>query len=109
VRSLREGSRAARLRDARTCYDHLAGRLGVSIMGVMLNRGYLGSGDGSLPSIINRHPDQACQDHLSGLGRAIQERFVDAGWIERRKAGRIVWITPDGRAALTDHFGLNWT
>ena len=29
VRSLRQGTRAAALRTARTCYDHLAGRLGV--------------------------------------------------------------------------------
>ena len=33
VTSLREGTRAARLRSARTCYDHLAGWLGVAIMG----------------------------------------------------------------------------
>lgn len=31
VRSLREGTRAERLRAARTCYDHLAGRLGVRV------------------------------------------------------------------------------
>jgi DNA-binding transcriptional ArsR family regulator len=30
VRSLREGTRAQALRAARTCYDHLAGRLGVA-------------------------------------------------------------------------------
>jgi DNA-binding transcriptional ArsR family regulator len=33
VRSLREGTKAARLRSARTCYDHFAGRLGVELMG----------------------------------------------------------------------------
>ena len=38
VRSLREGTRAARLRSARTCYDHFAGRLGVAIMGSLLER-----------------------------------------------------------------------
>ena len=31
VRSLRESTRAAALRRARTCYDHLAGRLGVAV------------------------------------------------------------------------------
>ncbi len=31
IRSLREGTRAAALRTARTCYDHLAGRLGVAL------------------------------------------------------------------------------
>jgi MFS transporter len=46
VRSLREGTRAARLRSARTCYDHLAGRLGVQIMGSLLDREVLVGGDG---------------------------------------------------------------
>lgn len=41
VRSLREGTRAARLRAARTCYDHLAGRLGVSIMDALVENGFL--------------------------------------------------------------------
>jgi DNA-binding transcriptional ArsR family regulator len=31
VRSLRQGTRAYKLRRARTCYDHLAGRLGVAV------------------------------------------------------------------------------
>src|SRR5262249_47490796 len=31
VRSLRQGTRAHALRRARTCYDHLAGRLGVAV------------------------------------------------------------------------------
>ncbi len=39
VGSLREGTRAAWLRSARTCYDHLAGRLGVAVMGGLLDRG----------------------------------------------------------------------
>jgi len=38
VRSLREGTRAEALRKARTCYDHLAGRLGVAIMDRFLER-----------------------------------------------------------------------
>src|SRR3954469_12685561 len=46
VRSLREGTRAARLRSARTCYDHLAGRLGVQLMGSLLDRDVLVGGDG---------------------------------------------------------------
>ncbi len=32
VRSLRQGTRAAAVRNARTCYDHLAGRLGTALM-----------------------------------------------------------------------------
>src|SRR5262245_43459123 len=47
VRSLREGTRAYALREARTCYDHLAGRLGVELMAALLARGYLAGGDGA--------------------------------------------------------------
>jgi DNA-binding transcriptional ArsR family regulator len=36
VRSLREGTRADALRRARTCYDHLAGRLGVAIFASLI-------------------------------------------------------------------------
>jgi DNA-binding transcriptional ArsR family regulator len=46
VKSLRQGTRAAAVRSARTCYDHLAGRLGTGIMEAMLERGLLTGGDG---------------------------------------------------------------
>jgi len=39
VRSLTEGMRAEALRRARTCYDHLAGRLGVALFDALLERG----------------------------------------------------------------------
>lgn len=39
VRSLRHGTRARALQEARTCYDHLAGRLGVAVMARMLDAG----------------------------------------------------------------------
>lgn len=41
IRSLREGTRAHALRQARYCYDHLAGRLGVSLMDTLLDQGVL--------------------------------------------------------------------
>ncbi|BCJ33535.1 transcriptional regulator [Actinocatenispora thailandica] len=46
VRSLRQGTRAAALRAARTCYDHLAGRLGVQVLQGLLDRGALIATDG---------------------------------------------------------------
>ncbi len=46
VRSLREGTKAHALRVARTCYDHLAGRLGVSLMRAFLSEKILEGGDG---------------------------------------------------------------
>jgi DNA-binding transcriptional ArsR family regulator len=46
VTSLREGTRAEALRTARTCYDHLAGRLGVAVTSALLARGALAAQDG---------------------------------------------------------------
>ncbi len=73
VRSLREGTRAARLRSARTCYDHLAGRLGVQIMGSLLDREVLVGGDGRFDPI--RDGDDA----LSSPGHDVPYELTDAG------------------------------
>ncbi|MFI9273329.1 ArsR/SmtB family transcription factor [Kitasatospora sp. NPDC052896] len=45
VRSLRQGNRSAALRAARTCYDHLAGRLGVEVTRALVDRGALITAD----------------------------------------------------------------
>jgi DNA-binding transcriptional ArsR family regulator len=151
VRSLREGTNAARLRSARTCYDHFAGRLGVELMRSLLEQKLLTGGDGryeptrdkgdalSSPGhdvqyeltgqgrmFLNRLDIEIpsgsrpliryCVDwteqrhHLSGaLGRAMLDRFVAAGWVKRMPRGRAVKVTPDGRTALADWFGIDWT
>src|SRR5579862_2915293 len=41
VRTLRQSREAAALADARTCYDHLAGRAGVELLDALLRRGLL--------------------------------------------------------------------
>ncbi len=41
VRSLRQSRQAAALAEARTCYDHLAGRAGVALLDCLLARGLL--------------------------------------------------------------------
>ena len=41
IRSLREGTRAHALRQARYCYDHLGGRLAVALMDLFLDQGLL--------------------------------------------------------------------
>ena len=46
VRSLRQHTRAAALRAARTCYDHLAGRLGVALTAALADRNVLTPTDG---------------------------------------------------------------
>jgi DNA-binding transcriptional ArsR family regulator len=48
VTSLREGTRANALRRARSCYDHLGGRLAVALTSAFLERGLLAGHDGSI-------------------------------------------------------------
>lgn len=73
VRSLRQGTQAQALRQARTCYDHLAGRLGVAVMAAMLDHGYLDGGDGSY------HPDTDGRDSPAGYGHDVDYRLTDDG------------------------------
>lgn len=83
IRSLRQGTRAHALRRARTCYDHLAGALGVALMSAMLDQQLLTGGDGL------HHPGDGARDRLSAPGSDVSYR-----------------LTADGRAALTA-FGLD--
>ena len=73
VTSLRAATRAAQLRLARTCYDHLAGRLGVELMRSLLDHGYLTGGDGRF------RPDAAGRDRPAGPGHDIDYRLTGAG------------------------------
>ena len=73
IRSLRQGSYARALREARTCYNHLAGRLGVGLFTGMLSRGLLAGGDGY------HHPEQAVLDRLSAPGRDLSYRLTPHG------------------------------
>jgi hypothetical protein len=73
VRSLREGTRAARLRSARTCYDHFAGRLGVGIMGSLLECGVLTGGDGRYDTARDD------RDSLSKPGQDVRYEITDTG------------------------------
>ena len=50
VRSLRQSQDAAALAQARTCYDHLAGRAGVALLDALLARGFLARLPGGEPA-----------------------------------------------------------
>jgi DNA-binding transcriptional ArsR family regulator len=73
VRSLRQSTRAHAVRTGRTCYDHLAGRLGTGLMGALLERGLLAGGDGTLD------PDAARNDRLSAPGSDHDYRLTERG------------------------------
>jgi DNA-binding transcriptional ArsR family regulator len=73
VKSLKEGTRAQAVRYARTCYDHLAGKLGTELMAAMIERGWLEGGDGLFD------PGRAKEDRLSAPGWDIDYRLTQAG------------------------------
>jgi DNA-binding transcriptional ArsR family regulator len=134
--SLREAHAATGIRLARTCYDHLAGTLGVRITESLVEQGALAA-DGRAYVVTDagvsrfarlgidvdevaeearrtRRPlARACLDwserryHLAGaLGAVLVERFLDAGWIERMRASRALRITNAGRRALKREFDV---
>ena len=73
VRSLREDTQAHALRHARTCYDHLAGRLGVAVMRALIDGGAIAGGDG-------RHQlDGDGRDRLSARGHDVDYRLTERG------------------------------
>ena len=73
ITSLRESTRSNALRRARTCYDHLAGRLGVALMNAMLERDILIGHDGSF------QPAKAVTDRLSHRATTSRTGSVPAG------------------------------
>jgi DNA-binding transcriptional ArsR family regulator len=118
-----------RLRAARCCYGHLAGRLGVALFDAMRSAGRLDAcADGfeltaegrrwlaamgmSIPEPTpGRRFAYACldwserRDHLAGsLADALLLHFVDRGWL-RRGSDRVVDVTPRGQVQLVAQLG----
>jgi DNA-binding transcriptional ArsR family regulator len=118
------------LRNARTCYDHLAGRLGVGIADALRTRGHVildddggevtASGIDFLRRLgvdVDARPGRPycrpCLDwserrqHLAGrVGAAISCRCFDLGWVSRQTGGRAVTVTDAGWTGFTEQFGL---
>jgi DNA-binding transcriptional ArsR family regulator len=129
ARSLKRARIGSELQGARTCYDHLAGALGVAVLEALLAKRFL---NGELePTKLGarrlghlgvdvaevargrRAFARRCLDwserrhHLAGaLGAALANRFFELGWVERTKASRAIRVTTKGRRALADELGL---
>ncbi|MFD5250429.1 ArsR/SmtB family transcription factor [Amycolatopsis sp. NPDC058340] len=99
VRSLRGAGRARTLRTARTCYDHMAGRLGVEVMRSLLANDALDGGDGL------HHPESAGNDRLSTPGNDIEYRITEAGW---KFFGELGVVVPAGRRKVV-RYCVDWT
>ena len=120
------------MRTARTCYDHIAGRLGVGIADALTEAGHVvlaevggevtPGGTAFLAELgveftvrkgSTRAFCRACLDwterrpHIAGaVGAALCGRFLDLGWIERRRDTRALRITADGERGFTETFGF---
>jgi DNA-binding transcriptional ArsR family regulator len=128
-RSLTVASRHQALARARTCYDHLAGELGVQITQAMTRRGLLELDRGlaltdegarwfaalgiALPPATRRPLVRSCLDwterrpHLAGAaGAALCGHAMNRRWITRIGTGRAVALTAAGREAFRVHLGL---
>jgi DNA-binding transcriptional ArsR family regulator len=102
VRSLRQGTRAEAVRAARTCYDHLAGRLGVELFAALLAAGRVTGGDG-------RHdPAAAVHDRLSARGRDVDYRLTPAGREALSELG-VDLPEPDADGTIALRYCVDWT
>jgi DNA-binding transcriptional ArsR family regulator len=126
-RTFRAVAIADALARARTCYDHLAGRLGVAVTDAMTRKGLLELGDGvaltsagadwlgalgvDVPELRHRSRPlvRVCLDwterrpHLAGsAGAQICSRFQANGWVRRIGDGRALLVTPTGHTALRE-------
>ncbi len=135
-RKLVVGPRDQAMRRARTCYDHFAGGLGVAIADGLIAQGFIEldddgglvtdaglevlqrhglgiEGDGATRRRSSRPLCRPCLDwserrpHVAGrLGAAICAHYLDKGYVRRIKASRAVDVTPMGKKALRDMFGV---
>ncbi|MFF4506040.1 ArsR/SmtB family transcription factor [Streptomyces sp. NPDC001401] len=124
-RGLRESSAGAAMARGRTCYDHLAGRLGIAVTDALSLRGLLRQDTGfaltdagvrwfdaiglSLDRRGRRPLARACLDwterrpHLAGVaGAALCRHALDSGWCVRIGSERAVKVTPSGERALQE-------
>jgi DNA-binding transcriptional ArsR family regulator len=132
-RAPRIGPRDEAMRRARTCYDHLAGRLGVAIADALVAQGYVEIDEEAglitergtaffestgivLPDPARRSARPLCRPcldwserrpHLGGrLGAAICAHGFRTGWLRRVEGTRALSVTPKGQTALRRVFGL---
>jgi hypothetical protein len=124
----RTGPRDAAMREARVCYDHLAGERAVRLAETLVGDGCIGPGETpavteagharfaalgiGLPGGGRRPLCRTCLDwserrnHLAGtLGAAILRHVLDQGWATRGP-GRVIAFSAAGAEAFDRAFGL---
>ncbi|MEU6842090.1 winged helix-turn-helix domain-containing protein [Streptomyces sp. NPDC046716] len=128
-RTLRDASARDAMARGRTCYDHLAGRLGIAVTDGMVARGLLRVDTGfalteagvgwfrglgvELGPGGRRPLVRGCLDwterrqHLAGVaGAALCRHALASGWVERIGSERAVRVTGGGARVLWDELGV---
>ncbi|MFJ7732856.1 ArsR/SmtB family transcription factor [Lysinibacillus sp. NPDC097231] len=130
VRSLKQSSQIKLLQDARTCYDHLAGKLGIQLTDSLVTAGYLKLEEKQFLITSKgvkfftdfgldlddlkrkrRSFSHACLDwserryHLAGaLGHGLLTHLLHLEWITRIPSIRAIKITEKGRTGFKEVF-----
>ncbi|AKG36827.1 ArsR/SmtB family transcription factor [Paenibacillus durus] len=133
IKSLKQSSEDKALRYARTCYDHLAGSLGVQLTNTLLRTGILReekeeftvtengkkfftSFQIDFENVKNKRCSfsHKCLDwserrhHLAGaLGNALLEKFLELNWVQRLPKTRAIKITSEGKTGFKEVFSLD--
>ncbi len=120
------------IRYARSCYDHLAGSLGVQLAQALVRLEYIDETTHGFDLLVKgadaftalginldalkakrRCLLRACPDwserhvHLGGaLGARLFEHFCEHGWLRRRRGNRAVAVSPKGRTAFRETFRM---
>jgi DNA-binding transcriptional ArsR family regulator len=120
----------AALRLVCTCYDHIAGQLGVAIADALRCEDYvrLGEDGGEVTEHGRAHLERhginldagrrmfcrPCLDwterrfHIAGaVGAAICTHCLERGWLRRTRGTRALEVTAEGRRGLADVFGVD--
>jgi len=128
TRTVRTGPRDAQMREARSCYDHLAGRLAVELAdrltdgadaSALSTAGERRLADWGLDIMslrsVRRPFCRPCLDwserrpHLAGaIGAAILDHSLASGWLRRSDGSRALQVTPAGQRGFADRFGLRF-
>jgi len=122
-----------RLRNARTCYDHMAGSVAVKLHDHFASRGWLAqAGEGyelsaegerqftqlglDVPAMRKLRRRFACpcldwserKPHLGGaLGAALLQLALKRGWVEQDLDSRALQVPPKGQRQMLAAFGLS--
>lgn len=133
VNSLKQSVEDKAIRNARTCYDHVAGYLGVQLADSLIKKGYIADTQDGFKlteegvtfctsfgidlNVMRKKRRSFCHKcldwserkfHIAGaVGNALLERFIDLNWIQRQPNTRALVITNIGKREFMEKFSID--